>query len=188
MGEKYKGFDEIKLLKKSKLYLDALSLGINPLTGECVEDPILQEKGIQNCFEYVSYVLGEVIEKGGLSKVSRKKKGRFVLTPEAGKRIKLSPEPIGINALADRINEVIDLSVSDKVSGVQLSDILLEMGYLSRVLDSRKKCINERSAEIGITAVKRNTLDGREYTQILYGIEAQRLLVQELIYRQSRIN
>lgn len=185
MGDKYKGFDEIKLLKKSRLYLDALSLGINPLTGECIDDPILKEKGIQNCFEYVSYILGEVIEKGGLNKVSRKKKGRFVLTPEAGKRIKFSMEPIGINAVAERINEVIDLSVSDKISGVQLSDILLEMGYLSRVSDSRRKCINERSAEIGITTVKRNTLDGKEYTQILYGIEAQRLLVRELLNGQN---
>lgn len=185
MGDKYKGFDEIELLKKSRLYLDALSPGINPLTGECIDDPILKERGIQNYFEYVSYVPGEVIEKGGLNKVSRKKKGRFVLMPEAGKRIKLSPEPIGINAVAERINEVIDLSVSDKVSGVQLCDILLEMGYLSRVLDSRKKCINERSVEIGITTVKSSSRDGKEYTQILYGIEAQRLLVQELIYRQS---
>ena len=185
MGEKYKGFDEIKLLKKSRLYLDAMSLVINPLTGEYIDDPILKERGIQNCFEYISYVLGEVIEKGGLNKVTRKKKGRFVLTPEAGKRIKFSMEPIGINAVAERINEVIDQSVSDKISGVQLSDILLEMGYLSKIFDSRKKCINDRSAEMGIIAVKRNSRDGREYTQILYGIEAQRLLVKELVNRQN---
>ena len=181
MKDIYKNIDEMKLLRKSKLYIDALAQGINPFTGEYTNDSILSEEKLKNCFDYVSYVLGEVIEKGGLKNVRRKKIGTFVLTKEESEKIKYSVEPIGINNVAAMINEVIDLDKSDKITGMQLSGMLLEMGYLSQVPGTKQKCINERSAELGINTVNRVALNGSEYTQILYGIDAQKFIVSKLI-------
>ena len=62
MKDKYKNIDDIKLLKKSNLYMEALSQGINPFTGEYFDDSLLQNIKLQSCFDYISDVLADIIE------------------------------------------------------------------------------------------------------------------------------
>ncbi len=181
MKDKYKNIDEIKLLKKSKLYLDALAQRIDPFTGEYSEDTLLQNTKLQNCFDYVSEVLSEVIKKGGIKNIKRKKIGKLIITKEQSDKIVYSEEPIGINALAARINDVIDLNKSDKITGNKLANIIYELGYLSQVEGTKKKCINEKSAEVGIRDIDREDYNGRKYKQIVYSIEAQKFVVENLL-------
>jgi hypothetical protein len=140
MKAKYKNIDEIKTLQKSRLYVDALSQGINPLTGEFIEDELLQNERIKGCFEYVADVLNKLIDLGGFSHINHKGKkiGKFILTRDESKRIIYSDEPIGINVIATRINNVIDLDKSDKITGNQLSNILYELGYYLRRMGQEK--------------------------------------------------
>ena len=80
MKDKYKNIDEIKLLKKSKLYMEALSQGINPFTGEYFEDSLLQNIKLQSCFDYISDVLADIIEMGGINNIKSRSIGRFIIT------------------------------------------------------------------------------------------------------------
>ena len=181
MKDKYKNIDEIKLLKKSKFYMEALSQGINPFTGEYFDDSLLQNIKLQSCFDYISDVLADIIEMGGINSVKRKKIGRFIITKEQSDKIAYSKEPIGINALAERINDVIDLNKSDKITGNKLANIMYELGYLSQVDGTKQKCINEKSAEVGIKDIDREDYSGRKYKQIVYSTEAQKFVVEKLL-------
>lgn len=186
MKYKYKDVDEIKLLKKSKLYIDAMSQSINPLTGEYINDSILQEQKLQKCLEYVSYILNEIIEKGGLKNISRKRRGLFMMTREEMDNINYTDEFIGIKAIAERINSVIDLSRSSKITGNKLANMMYELGYLSLVEGSRRKCINAKSTEIGLKYKEITLLNGEKYKQIVYGNKAQRFVVEKLF--ESELN
>lgn len=179
MKDKYKNIDEIKLLKKSKFYMEALSQGINPFTGEYFDDSLLQNIKLQSCFDYISDVLADIIEMGGINSVKRKKIGRVVITKEQSDKIAYSKEPIGINAFAERINDVIDLNKSDKITGNKLANIMYELGYLSQVDGTKQKCINAKSAEVGIKDIDREDYSGRKYKQIVYSTEAQKFVVEK---------
>ncbi|MGN1319146.1 MAG: hypothetical protein ACI4VF_09035 [Lachnospirales bacterium] len=180
MKDKYKDIDEIRLLKRSKLYIDAMSQGINPLTGEYVEDTILQENKLQVCLEYVSYVLEQVIENGGIKNNSKKESKEFILNEEDIKRINYSDEFIGINTVAEKINEIIDLEKSKKISGTYLSNMLVELGYLYQPEGIKGRRLNKNAPEIGAKEIDRDRPNGTKYIQVVYSKNAQKFIVQKL--------
>lgn len=181
MKDKYKNIDEIKLLKRSRLYIDAMSQGINPLTGEYIEDTILREERIRSCLEYVSYILERLIDRGGLKKTSNKNKLEpFILKREDIDKINFIDEYIGINSLAAKINEVIDKNISKKISGNKLANMLYELGYLSKKENENKKYINDKTREIGAMEIEKNSYSGGIYKQIVYNKAAQKFIVDKL--------
>jgi phage antirepressor YoqD-like protein len=166
--------------------MDAMSQGVDPFTGDYVADGIIADKKAQRCFEYISQVLDNVIKMGGFEAIHKLRHNQTYITREQFSRIRFSQEAIGISDLAERINEVMDLSVSDKVSGMKLANILCEMGYLSYVEGTRRKCINEKSSELGITEVEGSRFDTKlgcdvTYKKLLYPIEAQQFIATALI-------
>ena len=57
---------EIDIMKRAKMYLDNLSQGIDPISGQEVpEDSVLNNVRLARCFFYVSGILEQVIENGG---------------------------------------------------------------------------------------------------------------------------
>ena len=51
--------NEIDKLKRAKLYVDKLSVGVDPNSGMRVhEDDIVRDSRVIACFEYISRVLG----------------------------------------------------------------------------------------------------------------------------------
>lgn len=182
MDKKFKNIDEIKLLRKSKLYIDALSQGINPLTGEYVDDSFINEEKIKNCFEYVDYVLGRVIAKGGISNIKNNNREKFRLTQEEASKIQFSYEPLGINRVAEIINAAVDLEKYRGITGAQLNNIFYEAGYLSLSPNGKSKRINDNSYSMDITTVERPSYNGGGiYTQIVYGLKAQKFVVDRLV-------
>ncbi len=181
----YKNIDEMKLLKRSKLYIDAMAQGINPLTGEFVSDSVISDGKIQSCLEYVSFVLDNVIDKGGITKARNREKNtneNVVITREQIEKIKFSKEPIGITETAKRINEVIDESISKRVTGPMLANMMVEMGYIGLEKDSRRKITNEKSKKLGITTVQRKRLNSDDiYEQVVYSEDAQKFIAYHLI-------
>ena len=73
------------------------------------------------------------------------------------------------------------MNKSDKITGNKLANIMYELGYLSQVEDTKKKCINEKSAEVGIKDIDRQSYNGRKYKQIIYSTEAQKFVVKKLL-------
>ena len=63
---------DLEIMIHAKSYLDKLANGINPLTDQMLpESDIVNQVRISRCLFYVSDVLRQVIEKGGLKKRQR---------------------------------------------------------------------------------------------------------------------
>ena len=59
---------ELETLERAKMYLEKLANGINPIDGSVIPDgDIVNHVRISRCFFYVSDVLRQVIENGGVT-------------------------------------------------------------------------------------------------------------------------
>ena len=69
---------ELETLERAKMYLEKLANGINPIDGSVIPDgDIVNHVRISRCFFYVSDVLRQVIENGGVTAQKRDKKETF---------------------------------------------------------------------------------------------------------------
>lgn len=174
--------EDLRLLRHAWHYIDLMSEGINPLNGEKAPagDTIANEK-IQRCFKYVA----EVLERAG--KAPEKKvvyKEKFSISPEQLSAVQLSEMPIGVNEIARRINETLDKEKVKCISGAKIASWITVQGYLKVVEGSDgkgRKTLNERSASLGLSSVEGvNTATGITYEKILYDINAQRYILDNV--------
>ncbi len=56
---------------------------------------------------------------------------KFLITDEQLKKVKLPEQAIGVNTFSKCINEVIDLHISKKLTGIELNQKLKKRGVLS---------------------------------------------------------
>ncbi len=173
---------DIKLVKRAKLYSDAMSQGINPLNGDYVrDDDSLAQERIQHCMVFISQILENVITGGGAVK---KSKASFAITNEQKSRIEISDEPVGVNELARRINAVVDASSMRTVSGTKIASWMVKNGYLDLVtIDENKtiKIVNDKSPCFGISVRDKINLDtGDTYQQPVYNKSAQQYIVEHI--------
>lgn len=86
---------EVEKIAYARNYIQKLANGIDPLTGKEVPDSdIINNVRISRCLFYVSDVLGQVVENGGIS--PRKRKGHkqpFQLDHQAREAFRYSQAP-----------------------------------------------------------------------------------------------
>ena len=78
---------ELEIMQHAKDYVDKLAQGIDPLTGQEVpENDVINNVRISRCLFYVSDVLRQVIENGGIQvktvKNNKKRPSRSLLKSE----------------------------------------------------------------------------------------------------------
>ncbi len=175
---------DLKIIKRAKLYVDAMSLGINPLNGEYVEEnDSLAQKRIQDCMVYVSEMLADLIANDG--KTPRRCEGEaFAVMPGLQEKFEFSEDPIGVNEIAKRINAVLGSESGRTVSGAKIASWVAASGYLDIVaVDDRKtkKVLNERSEAFGISETEaHNMTTGETYTKLLYNQDAQKNILEHI--------
>lgn len=179
--------EDVKIIKRARHYMAAMSDGINPLTGEYAlsGDTISQER-IQRCCAYVVEILDKLIENGGSFNAE---KIPFAITPNQCAAVKISDIPIGINDVAKRINAVTPKNMTN-ISGAKITSWLAENGYLdvetlkstqTKEITMTKKLLNNRSRELGITAVQAvKRMTGEVYEKLLYNDNAQKFILKNL--------
>ena len=97
---------ELDIMKHAKSYLDSLSQGIDPISGQpAPNDSVLNNVRLEKCFRYVSGVLEQVIANGG--KVVSGAPVPFYITPEELQRISPAQEPLRISQLAKLITDAV---------------------------------------------------------------------------------
>ncbi len=176
--------NEIDKMKRAKNYLELLAVGVDPLTGELMDDneSLLLNDRIRNCFTYVSSVLDRVIENGGdVSRTIAPSNAVFSITDEQKNNIEISENSIGAAIIAKRINEVLDES-SKKVGAVRIANWLLSEGYLVENVYGTKKTrvASPKGEAIGIKTVERQNQTGIWYKQNLYSRDAQMLIIANI--------
>ncbi len=176
--------NETDILKRAKFYMDSLADGVNPLTGEELdEDCEIAKDSFYRCFDYISGVLGKIIEEKSRPAERHGGRANFYLSPEAAKKVLVSAEAVGINTVAARINEIIDQSKMKGVSGGKLAECLLELGYLETEISpdgGRIRRATPKGVLAGIETIERTDSVGKSYRQNVYSAEMQRYLIHNI--------
>lgn len=173
---------EVEKIEYAKSFIDKLANGINPLDDTVIkEDDVVNNVRLSRCFFYVSDVLRQVIENGGINK---KKIGwlKFELSADQILNFAYSESPIPISEIAKRLNSLIAEENMRKISHRDLSNWLLATGMLceqSTYDGKTTKRPTEQGNSIGISTEVRTGQRG-EYTVVVYNKEAQTFIVDNL--------
>lgn len=175
---------EIEKISIAKAYVEKLANGINPLTGKTVPDSdTINDVKISRCLFYVSDVLRQVVENGGISThKSKRVKYSFALDYEARKKFKYSETPITISEITRRINDLIDPEKMKKLSYKYILDWLIEIELLTVSTDSTGKKVRRptyNGADIGISIENRVSANG-PYQVVVYNKAAQMFILDNL--------
>lgn len=173
---------EIEKIEYAKSFIDKLANGINPLDDTAIkDDDIVNNVHLLRCFFYVSDVLRQVIENGGV----HKKKNSFVkfeLSAEQLSKFSYSDSPIPISAIAKRLNDLITDENMCKISYKDLTNWLLSINMLLESTTHNGKTTKrptEQGNSIGIFTEVRTGQKG-EYVVVVYNKEAQTFILDNL--------
>ena len=164
---------ELDIIRHAKDYLDKLANGIDPLTGQTVpEDDVVRKARISRCLSYVSDVLRQVLENGGIQvqPVKNSEKAPFSLPVEARARYPFGDWPATASVIAQRLNELTDQSAMQKLKTTSITRFLLQAGLLFEEVShsgSRNKRPTEAGWKLGISTAQRAGQNG-EYTAVVY--------------------
>ena len=176
---------ELEIMRHAKDYLDKLAKGIDPLTGQEVpENDIINNVRISRCLFYVSDVLRQVIENGGIhaAPTGRAGKAPFALSLEERERYPLGNWPTTVSVIAQQLNELVDLDTMDKLKTTSITKFLLQSGLLfeEESPDGRKnKRPTEAGRQLGLSTAQRTGQNG-EYTVVTYDRQAQQFILDNL--------
>lgn len=173
---------ELEKIEYAKTFIDKLANGINPLDNTTIkEDDVVNNVRLSRCFFYVSDILRQVIENGGINK----KKGgwvQFNLSSEQLLKFTYSDSPIAVSEIAKRLNSLINDEAMRKITHRDLTNWLLSINMLFEhsVSDGKTtKRPTEQGSSIGISTEVRTGQRG-EYTVTVYNKEAQAFIVDNL--------
>lgn len=174
---------ELEKIAYAKSFIDKLANGINPLNDTPIpDDDIANNVRLSRCFFYVSDILRQVYENGGVTKPTRTHKIPFSVSVEQLENFEYSSEPISVSEIAKRIYTMADNENMVKLSYRQINQWLLNIGMLFwNDLGGRKpvKRPTKEGNQIGITVESRMGRYG-EYQVVLYNEEAQRFILDNL--------
>lgn len=176
---------ELEIMQHAKDYLDKLAQGIDPLSGQEVpENDVINNVRISRCLFYVSDVLRQVIENGGIQvrKVKKSEKPPFALSFEERAHYPFGDLPVTVSVIAQRLNELTEPETMQKLKTTSITKFLLQSGLLFEeegVDGSKNKRPTQAGRQLGISTAQRTGQNG-EYTVIVYSREAQQFILDNL--------
>jgi hypothetical protein len=172
-------------MQHAKDYLDKLAKGVDPLTGRKVpEGEIVNNVRISRCLSYVSDVLRQVIENGGIQvkTLRESEKAPFALSFEDRARYPFGDWPLSASQIAQRLNELVDLSAVQKLKTTSITKFLLQSGLLfeeEAPSGNKNKRPTEAGWKLGISTQQRSGQNG-DYTAVVYDQQAQQFILDNL--------
>ena len=174
---------ELETLERAKMYLEKLANGINPIDGSVIPDgDIVNHVRISRCFFYVSDVLRQGIENGGVTARERDRKAPFSLTLGQREAFEFSAIPIPISEIAKRINALLSNENMATLPYSAIRDWLVSLGMLDYALDGNgKKAVRPtpQGESIGIGLEARNGPNG-PYFVVVYNLAAQHFILDNV--------
>ncbi len=174
---------ELETMQRAKMYIDKLAKGINPLDDSVIpEDDIINNVRLSRCLFYVSDVLRQVIEKGGVVGAKSKKKEAFSITFDEIGKFQFSDTPIPVSKIAELINSLVSNENMKKLTHKHITDWLISIEMLQIKTKSDGKSTKRPTIhgnELGITTEERTGMNGN-YTVVLYNRQAQQFIVDNI--------
>ncbi len=174
---------ELETMQHAKNYIDSLANGIDPLTGEIIkDDSVINNVRISRCLFYVSNVLQDVINNGGVvGRVAKPQKIAFSITDEQCSKILITQDPVGVSIISKRIGEVLDENVKT-LPAVHIANWLVDNGYLVENIysGSKKKVTTPKGEQLGILTIDAVNPQGVPYKKNIYDANAQKFIISNL--------
>ena len=168
----------------AKDYIDSLINGVDPLTGELLQDDIVLEKRINLCLRYVSGILGEILENP-----TKKRKQPKVALPKFNSE-EFNPddfvyekrETVTISKIVDQINNLTP-GEHKKLTSTDITNRLVKEGMLEDFVpgEGMKKYrrTTAKGRSCGISQIWKDAEQGK-YLMILYDVNMQHYIVENL--------
>lgn len=168
--------EDFVMLKRAEEILSTLASGINPFTGEVLEDDsLMSEPKMIRCLFYTRDVLKKLIASGG--KIGRPKKTKLVWNEDFAKKVQPSSQNMPLSQFCKYILD----SIGDMGVSVRYKDVvpwLLKAGLLEEV-DGRKRA-TELGHIHGILNTKNVNRFGVYYEGVTYTPKAQQFLLDNM--------
>lgn len=172
---------ELEKIAYAKSFIDKLAKGINPLNDQPIpEGDIANHVRLSRCFSYVSDILAQVCENGGVGKVE--KTIPFSVTDEQIARFAFSPYPISGSEISKKLTDVVKNPLMKSFSVLKLNQWLLQNGLLFETTDRLgkvRKMPTEQGQNLGICTEQKMGRDG-EYVAILFNRKAQHFIIENI--------
>ncbi|MFA7057237.1 MAG: hypothetical protein WC155_06730 [Candidatus Cloacimonadales bacterium] len=170
-------YTDLELVKRAQQILREIAQGINPLTGEVIEETnFVNNPKMIRCFTFVADALERV------NTPAKNYNTQFIITQEQKAQIELPFDTIGISKFAQAVNKVIDESISRRASANMLFNSLKTLGILGEAIDNagRKSTITiPNSANFGFET-ERRVYNNQEYDQVVANRQGQKYLLDNL--------
>ena len=176
---------ELEKIEYAKSFIDKLANGINPLDDSPIPDnDIANNVRLSRCFFYVSDILRQVVENGGVHPIKTVKRGKkeFTLTDEERERIQISEIPLSVSEISNHLNTLIDLETTKKISAASINNWLLNLQLLEAIVQPNgktKKLPTEQGKELGIFTEERTGQYGT-YISVLFSSAAQQFIYDNI--------
>ncbi len=167
----------------AKEFIDKMANGINPVDGSQIpENDLVNNVKITRFLFYVSELLGEIYQNGGIQKQSNKSRETYHVEQDVLDNFPFSKAPISVSDIVAYFNQNIDTTKTKKLQVKAVTNWLIKSEYLELVEredGKHTKLPTEKGNGIGIIVQQRIGQYGT-YQVVLYGLEAQKFVVENL--------
>ncbi len=177
---------EADKLRRAKMYVDKLALGIDPLSDTYVaETDVVRQERIVRCLMYVSEVLEREIVREEKperpKKMRRADKDMFYLPPAKREAFAYSDTPIPISEITKRLNTMIDPDTMRILTASTVNTWLADAGLLRYVQMGASLVLRPtpEGSELGLLVEEREGNQGN-YQIVVYTREAQQMIIDNL--------
>lgn len=172
-------------MQELKANIKFLLEGIDPQSRIKFEnDSILSSKYNKKLLKKVCELIDLMIKTNSTrSKVDNRYKEDFHIPKNSRDEISLSKEPIPVSVFTYALNAMVDTAFVKKLRATQITSWLYSQGYLSEIEHDdgkRFKVLTNKSHLIGLTSKEMINSFGRQYSVILYNIDAQKFVIDNL--------
>lgn len=167
----------LEMMKRAKIYVDEMLMGINPVTKEVVENETINEDKVIACLNFLSNLLTYDIK----SEMSRRGVAvPFKLTTEEISNYNYE-DSLSIKHIVEKINNLKSNLYMKDLKVTDVTKWLVINGFLEvRIVDGRKeKMPTEKGRKFGIYTESRVGMY-RSYELVLYKTKMQRYILENL--------
>ena len=175
---------DVKKLETAIVYLQRIADGNNPINNmPSDEDSVLNNPNVIRCMFFVKEILEEVKRNNGYIGQKPKKSERLSVSAETLAEFSYK-EDKPISKFVEQMNECVDLEVYKKLNyqvitkWLRLNDFLKEEH--NQEFNKTVTLPTEKGIQLGIYAEKRRSSGGRDYMVVIYGMQAQEYIVQNV--------
>lgn len=177
---------ELEKIERARMYMDKLANGIDPIDDSAIPDgDVIHNVRLSRCFFFVSDVLRQVIENGGLKPATARKRPKKLpleIPFEQRSRFPFSETPITASEIAKRVNALTDSNAMKKLTYADILAWLMEIGMMewaSAPGGKRTKRPTTVGEENGISVEQRTSSNG-DYQVVVYSEAAQHFIIDNL--------